>query len=104
MADKKYELRYLPIFETDLIETVGYITNVLKNPDAAYRLLNDVERAIYERLENPLSFEPYRSVKKREHAYYRIYIRNYTIYYVVIDDIMEVRRLLYSARDIEKIL
>ena len=35
MADKPYQLRYLPIFEQDLVETVSYITNVLRNPDAA---------------------------------------------------------------------
>ncbi|WP_243013966.1 hypothetical protein [Clostridium sp. AM54-14XD] len=42
--------------------------------------------------------------KKREYPYYRIYVRNYVIYYVVIDDIMEVRRLLYGARNIENLL
>lgn len=29
---------------------------------------------------------------------------NYVIYYVVVDDIMEVRRFLYGARDVEKYL
>ena len=59
MGDKKYELRYLPLFEQDLIQTVNYIVNVLKNPDAADKLVNDVETAILERLNNPLGFEPY---------------------------------------------
>lgn len=104
MADKPYQLRYLPIFEQDLVEMVSYITNVLRNPDAANQLLADVEAAIYERLENPLFFEAYRSAGKRKHDYYRIYVRNYTVYYVVIDNVMEVRRFLYSARDVEKFL
>lgn len=30
MENKSYQLRYLPIFETDLLSTVNYITNVLK--------------------------------------------------------------------------
>ena len=38
MANKKYRLRYLPLFEQDLVQTVSYITNVLKNPDAAEKL------------------------------------------------------------------
>ena len=33
MENKSYQLRYLPIFETDLLSTVNYITNVLKNED-----------------------------------------------------------------------
>ena len=104
MADKKYRIRYLPLFEQDLVQTVSYITNVLKNPDAAEKLANDVEAAILERLHNPLAFEPYPSVKKRKHPYYRIYVRNYVVYYVVMGDIMEVRRFLYGARDIDRYL
>ena len=104
MADKKYRIRYLPLFEQDLVQTVSYITNVLKNPDAAEKLANDVEEAILERLHNPLAFEPYPSVKKRKYPYYRIYVRNYVVYYVVMGDIMEVRRFLYGARDIDRYL
>ena len=94
MENKPYQLRYLPIFEQDLINTANYITNVLKN--------EDVESAILERLDNPVAFEPYRSVKKRDHPYYRIYVRNYVVYYVVIGDVMEVRRLIYGARDTDR--
>lgn len=102
MANKKYRLQYLPLFEQDLIQTASYITNVLRNPDAAKKLLDDVETAILERLNNPLAFESYPSAKKRKYTYYRIYVRNYVICYVVIDDVMEVRRFLYGARDIYK--
>ncbi|MDC0827187.1 type II toxin-antitoxin system RelE/ParE family toxin [Faecalitalea cylindroides] len=103
MKNEKYKLRYLPLFEQDLIQTVSCITNVLKNTDAAEKLVNDVEDAIQERLEYPLAFEPFPS-KKRDYPYYRIYIRNYVIYYVVIGDVMEVRRFLYGARDTNRYL
>ena len=98
MGNKSYKLRYLPIFEQDLNNTVNYIANVLKNEDAALRLINDVEAAILKRLNNPVSFH---SVKQRDYPYYRIYVKNYVVYYVVIDDVMEVRRLMYGARDID---
>ncbi len=104
MADKKYRIQYLPLFEQDLAQTVSYITNVLKNPDAAEKLVNDTEAAILDRLNNPLAFEPYPSIKKRKHPYYRIYVRNYVVYYVVIGDVMEVRRFLYGARDTDRYL
>ena len=61
---------------------------------------DDVEAVISERLNSPLAFEHHPSVKKRKHPYYRIYIRNY----VVVEDVMEVRRFLYGARDIERYL
>ena len=98
MENKSYKLRYLPLFEQDLISTANYITNVLKNE------VDDVEAAILERLNNPVAFEPYPSAKKRDYPYYRIYVRNYVVYYVVIDDVMEVRRLMYGARDTDRYL
>lgn len=47
--ESKYILRYLPLFEEDLREIVFYISHKLKNPEAADRLLDDVERAIKKR-------------------------------------------------------
>lgn len=54
-VNKSYQLRYLPIFEQDLIDTANYITNVLKNEDAALRLIDAVEASILERLNNPVA-------------------------------------------------
>ena len=57
-----------------------------------------------ERLPVAESSEPYHSVRERRYTYYRIYVDNYTIYYVVGDDdpndpIMEVRRFLYNGQN-----
>lgn len=109
MANNTYRLRYLPLFYTDLEEKVTYIIDKLQNPQAAIDLLNEVETAILERVDNAESFEPYRSLKERQYSYYRIYINNYVIYYVVIDDegaekIMEVRRFLYKGQDRDHII
>ena len=101
---KKYKLSFLPLFEEDLNEIVDYISTGLQNPSAADHLIDDIESAINKRLEAPLSFAPYPSLKKRPHLYYRINVRNFSIFYVVIDDTMEVRRVLYSKRDLNKLL
>ena len=104
MLSKKYRLRYLPLFYEDLDEKVTYILEKLKNPKAANDLLDRVEAAIMERLPVAESFESYHSVRERRYVYYRIYVDNYIIYYVVIDDnpndlIMEVRRFLYNGQN-----
>ena len=101
MVDTKYILRYLPLFYEELEEKVIYIAETLKNPQAANDLLDLVESVILERLPNAESFEPYCSLKERRYPYYRIYVKNFVIYYVVIGDegprkIMEVRRFLYN--------
>ncbi len=108
MTDVKYELRYLPLFYQDLEQKVLYISETLHNEKAANDLLDAVEKAIMERLPIAESFEPYHSVKERRYKYYRIYVKNFVIYYVVIDDIgvkkiMEVRRFLYNKEDRRKL-
>ncbi len=104
MFSKKYRLSYLPLFYEDLDEKVTYIAEKLKNPKAANDLLDKVESSIMERLPLAESFEPYHSVRERRYSYYRIYVDNYIIYYVVIDDdpndlVMEVRRFLYNGQN-----
>ncbi len=104
MLSKKYRLSYLPLFYEDLDEKITYIVEKLKNPKAANDLLDKVETAIIERLPVAESFEAYHSIRERRYAYYRIYVDNYIIYYVVIDDdpddlVMEVRRFLYNGQN-----
>ena len=109
MRSEKYRLSYLPLFYRDLDEKITYIAEKLKNPKAANDLLDKVEAAILKRLPVAESFEPYHSLRERRYDYYRIYVDNYVIYYVVIDDdpddlIMEVRRFLYSGQNWKKLV
>lgn len=67
-------------------------------------MIDDIELAIVKRLEMPLSFAPYQSSKIKNHPYYRINVRNFSIFYVVIDNTMEVRRILYSKRNIDELI
>ena len=98
----EYHLSFLPQFSDDLNEAVSYITYRLKNPQAADDLIDAVDEAINERLQNPEVFEQYPSKRKRPHAYYRIYVKNYIVFYVVlvtnIGKVMEVRRLLHTLQ------
>ncbi len=90
------------MFEDDLNDIVDYITYRLKNPIAAENFVDEVEKAIYDRLPFAEAFEQYYSNRERKHPYYRIPVRNYMIFYVVIGDTMEVRRILYSKRNLKK--
>lgn len=104
MMDGKYTLRYIPRYEQDLNEIVDYITFKLQNPHSAMKLVDKIENAILERLRCPLSFEPFHSNRNRKNPYYRIYVDNFTIYYVVIDNVIEVRRVLYKGRNAGEII
>ncbi len=104
MDKVKYTLSYLPLFYDDLDEKLRYLTDDLCNVDAAKDLVDAVEEAILSRLPYAEAFEPYLSKKERRYPYYRIYVREYTVYYVVIpkkpnERIMEVRRILHNLQD-----
>lgn len=109
MNNEKYQLRYLSIFFDDVNEITSYIKNELSNEKAASDLIDAIEIAILHRLPVCESFEIFHSKRQRKYSYYRIYVKNYIVYYVVIDDedngkIMEVRRLLYNRHDWEDII
>ena len=102
--EKKYTLSYLPLFEQDLTAVRDYLACTLHNPTAALRLIEDTNEAIIKRLDNPLAFPPYQSARDRKQPYYRIDIRNFSVFYVVVGNKMEVRRFVYSKRDLTKII
>lgn len=104
MNGKRYKLSILPLFEDDLNEIVDYITYRLRNLLAAERLVDEVERAIEDRLDCAESFEPYPSSRERKYPYYRIQVKNFTIFYVVIGNTMEVRRMIYSRRNLKDLI
>lgn len=102
-------MRYIPKYERDLNEILDYIVFNLNNPDSAMKLVDKIENAILQRLCCPLSFEQFQSKRNRKNSYYRIYVDNFTEYYVVIDDViiddvMEVRPILYKGRDAGSII
>ena len=104
MLNDAYTLRYLPLFYDELDNAVSHIAYELMSPDAARNLLDEVEDAILKRLQSgPESFEPVPSQKDRSTPYYRIYVKRYVIYYVVLTEhdkkIMEVRRFLHALEN-----
>ena len=108
MLNQKYTLRYLPLFDEELESAVLYIALKKKNPKAAQDLLDNVEKAIIDRLENnPEGYEKVPSRKKRDYPYYRIYVGDYIVYYVVIPEgderVMEVRRFVHTLQNREDI-
>jgi Plasmid stabilization system protein len=100
----EYKIRYLPTFENDLEDALDYIRIKLQNPIAAEHLLEETEKSILKRCDAPLAFQPYYSKKDRKNHYYRIRVKDYFIYYVVIENVVEARRFLHSRRNIEEII
>ena len=104
MEQKKYKLEYNDSFINDLTEITNYISYDLSNPIAADNLLDKISKSIIKRLQQPAVFKKYISKNNPKEIYYKIQVKNFTIFYVVIEDVMEVRRIIYSRRDLKKLI
>ncbi len=104
MREKKYKIKYLPLFYNDLDKIIDYIMYKLNNAIASNNFVNELENEINKRAYNPEAYEEYISTRKRQNTYYTIYVKNYTIFYTVKDNTMEVRRILYSRRNFDKLI
>ena len=102
--NKKHKIIYFPLFYEDLDNITDYIKNKLKNEIALGKFVDKLEKEIKERASNPISYEEYISNKKRKNKYYRIYVDNFTVFYTVKNNVMEVRRILYSKRNFNKLI
>ena len=102
--NKKYHIRYFPLFYKDLEQIMNYIIYKLNNVIAANNLIDKIEYEIKKRASNPENYEKYKTCKNRKNTYYKLYINNYIVFYTIKDDIMEVRRILYSRRNFDKLI
>ena len=102
MAKNRYNIKYSKQFVIDLENILYYITYELKNKKSAEKLVDNISTAIVKRNKNPEIYEKYKT--KSGNIYYRIYINNYIVFYTVLGNIMEVRRIIYSRRNIDEIL
>ena len=81
MEKSSYVIKYTSTFINQFNSILKYLVNKLDNKIAAEKLYNEVIREIEKRSSNPESYEKYIGVRKRKNIYYRIYVKNYTIFY-----------------------
>lgn len=104
MANKKYEIKYLPTFVVQFNNILYYITYELKNKIAADNFYNEVVKQIEIRSNNPEAYEVFKIIKSEKIKYYKINVKNYTIFYVLKNNVMEIRRIYYSQRNFENLI
>lgn len=104
MANKKYIIQYHKTYIEQFNRILYYITYKLKNKIAADNFFNEVIRQIEIRSKSPEAFEVYKITKNGKSKYYKINVKNYIIFYVVKDNIMEIRRIYYKQRNLDKLI
>jgi addiction module RelE/StbE family toxin len=99
-----YKIHYLPLALDDLKSIARYITYKLEAPQTAERLLSKINREVLKIAENPFRCHLYVSPEKMKHEYRVLHINNYSLFYVVNNDKVEIYRVIYSRRDIPRTL
>ena len=100
--DKEYKIDYLPTAVSDLEEIIEYIQ--IDSPKAALNLVKKIDENI-SRLQD---FPELGVVPKDRHlkkfGYRLLIIGNYLVFYVLIDDIIEIRRIVHGSRNYKFLL
>jgi len=99
-----YKIHYLPIALDDLKSIVKYIANELEAPKSAERLISKIEKEVQKIVNNPFRCHLFISREKLKHEYRVLHIDNYSLFYVVDNEKIEIHRVIHALRDISQII
>ena len=99
-----YKVRYLPLALDDLKDIVKYIAHRLEVPRAAEKLITKVDREVKKISDNPFRCHIYAPLEKLKYEYRVLNIDNYSLFYVIEKEKVEIHRVLYSQMNIIGIL
>jgi addiction module RelE/StbE family toxin len=95
-----FDLKYLPLFHHDLMEIDDYLAQYA--PQAANKIFSELFNRLGKLPNNPLMYAEY----EYDTFYRKIVVESYIVFYHVNNEkrIIEIHRLLHSARNVSKIL
>lgn len=97
--EKKYKIEYLPSSAKDLTEIVNYIK--IDSPQSALNFLDKIDESISRLEQFPSIGVIPKDIRLQSLGYRILIIDNYLVFYVVFDDIVEIRRIISSKRKYE---
>ena len=98
------EIKYLPSFYRELNDIVEYITFTLEAPRAALSLLDELEESINNLKIFPRAHRMYRPIKPMPTEYRLLTVKNYLVFYVVLEEIIEIHRIIYKKRNLSQLI
>ena len=96
-----YSLQFTEPAEEDLLSTLRYISDVLKAPEAAKNLLNEIEKETVILQTSPLCYALVLDDYLCSKGIRSFIVKNYQIFYVINEEekIVSIIRILYARRD-----
>ena len=98
------DIVYLPSFQQDIDSITDYITYTLEAPKAASNLLDELEKSIKDLKMFPLAHRLYRPIKPILTEYRVLTVKNYLVFYVVLEETIEIHRIIYKKRNLSQLL
>jgi addiction module RelE/StbE family toxin len=98
----KYKIRIFQTAQDDLREIVEYLNTL--SPQAALKYYDLIVEKIGSLAEMPERYPLARDAQLRLRGYRTLLVKSYIVFYVVKDDVVEIRRIIYARRQYEWLL
>jgi addiction module RelE/StbE family toxin len=98
------EIKYLPSFQQELDAIVEYISIILEAPRAALNLIDELETSINKLKIFPCAHRLYHPIKPIKTQYRILTVKNYLVFYVVLDETIEIHRIIYRKRNLSQLI
>lgn len=92
----KYKIEYLPKAVDDLESIVHYIVNSLNSPQSTNSFIELLNEKILKLESYPQFYKIYEPYKKLNFVYRKIIVKNYIVFYTIVDNRIEIHRILYG--------
>jgi len=98
-----HKIHYLPLALNDLKGIMKYITQDLDAPQAAEKLLQKIDVEVQKIAENPFRCHVYVPPQKLGYEYRILHINNYSLFYTMEKEKVEIHRVIYSKRNFQQV-
>lgn len=99
-----YRIRYLPTALQNLEDITDYIIDFLKAPMATMDLLDALDNSISRLRQFPYSGKTYQPIQVIDTEYRMLLVKKYYVFYTVVNDDVEIHRIIYASMNLEKIM
>lgn len=93
---KKYKLEYLPIAQEDLFDIFEYVKK--DKPNAAANFIVKIDKFISQLKSFPFMGTIPKDDRLQLLGYRMLVIENYLVFYVIKNNIVEIRRIIHGSR------
>ena len=104
MDERPYRYEFSPLAEWDLNDIFDYISLELSSPQAAERLIDNIQKAIEQVCVFPFSRSLVSNKVLRKKGYRLFVVQNFNLFYIVKGQKIIIRRILYGRRNYESLL